>query len=205
MKTITEFFGLHLNNALKASKELAAAGKTPEEIQQALGSSFKAEGDKLKFLTTAMELIKERSEGLKRVVVLTIAENEKVPPHTEKRDEHYYLIEYFPGAPNKKFDRKRRGRDNRDRGKNKGKRGKRFEGKPRREGAPSIQPTGQIKIQPGAASSAPGAGPEDSRPPRRSRRPRFDRAKAPLRPGAGKITPRENVAVVKTEEPKPSE
>jgi len=124
MKTITEFFGMHLNNALKMSRELAVAGKNPEEVQAALGESLKVQGDKLKLLTTTLDVIKDRAEGLKRVVVLTLDEKEKVPANTEKRDEYYYLFEYFPGAAN---DRKKRrdgfrDRDGDSRGKRKGKR-----------------------------------------------------------------------------------
>ena len=46
MKTITEFFGLQLIESIKKVEELAVAGKTPEEMLQLLGETFKLEGEK---------------------------------------------------------------------------------------------------------------------------------------------------------------
>ncbi len=100
MKTITEFAGTTLKNALNVVEILTKESKTPEEIAAQLTQIFKAEGDKLKHLQAAMDVSKGRQEGLKRVVVLTLDEKDKAPQNAEKREENHYLCEFFPGDPN---------------------------------------------------------------------------------------------------------
>lgn len=98
MKTITEFNGFSLSNALKKQQELTAAGKTPEELGAAMGEELKMEGDKLKHLLASLDAVKSKTDGVKRVLVMTLAENEKAPAGALKVEETYYVVEHFPSA-----------------------------------------------------------------------------------------------------------
>lgn len=109
MKTITEFDSFRLKNAGQKAQELAAAGKTPEECAQAIGEELKMEGDKLKMFMNALEIVKTRGQGLKRIVVMTVGEGEKTPAGAEKKDDHFYLAEFFPLPPEQQNGRRRRG------------------------------------------------------------------------------------------------
>lgn len=186
MKTITEFHGFQIKNALKTREELTAAGKTAEELPAAMGEALKMEGDKLKYFLGALDTVGNKAEGLKRVVVLTLAESEKAPSGAKKVDEHYLVVEYFPqaGADKKaRFqgrDDDRRGGKGKGKGRGKGRRGDREGGRgrgPRRdEGAPE-----------GAEASAGGAPGEGGgrgrrRPPRQPRpeTPRVPSGKPPI-------------------------
>lgn len=93
MKSVTEFPSFKLLNGIKAKTELAGAGKTPEEIQQAIGESFKYEGDKLKYFMNAMEVASENLEKLSRVLVVSLAEGETAPTNAKQMDDMYYLCE----------------------------------------------------------------------------------------------------------------
>lgn len=108
MKSVTEFWSVNLNKGLKAKAELAAGGKTPEEIQTAIGETFKMEGDKLKHFINAMEVASQNPEKLAKVLVVTVAEGETAPPKAVKMDESHYIPE-FMSDPRKvnteKFDR----------------------------------------------------------------------------------------------------
>src|SRR5437868_3151996 len=102
MKTLTEFTGPTLKNASKTKADLLAAGKTPEELPQAMGEALKIEGDKLKFLMAALETVGDKFNDLKRVVVSAgAAEGE-----TEK-----YHAEYFAPLASKNAKPERGGRD----------------------------------------------------------------------------------------------
>ncbi|CAN5653194.1 hypothetical protein BH10BDE1_BH10BDE1_26500 [soil metagenome] len=79
MKAVTEFASFTLNAALKAKAALAAEGKSPEEIQTALGTTYKYEGEKLGFFMSALEVAAANSENLKRVLVVRLAEGERAP------------------------------------------------------------------------------------------------------------------------------
>jgi hypothetical protein len=125
MKTITEFYGANLGRALKKTRELTTAGKTAEEIPQAIGEEFKLEGDKLKLFMQALEVIKIKSDQLKRVVVIQLAENDKLPNGATKKDEYCFLPEYFPAPPRADKGPHRGGHRDRDDDKRRGKRGKR--------------------------------------------------------------------------------
>lgn len=94
MKAVTEFNSFKLNQALKAKTDLAAAGKTPEEIQASLGETFKLEGDKLKYFVNAVEVAGANTEGLTRVLVMSAAEGEKAPAKSQQFEELHYVPEF---------------------------------------------------------------------------------------------------------------
>jgi hypothetical protein len=105
MKSITEFPTHKLLQGQKAKAALAADGKTPEEIQQNLGETFKMEGDKLKHFFNAINVAEQNLEGLSRVLVVSYNEGENIPPKAMKVEEHHYVPEFItgvrPGAPAK--------------------------------------------------------------------------------------------------------
>jgi hypothetical protein len=124
MKTMTEFNGFQIKGALAKQAELAAAGKTPEEIPAAMGEAYKLEGDKLKFFMNALAhaQAQKHPETIKRVLVMSLAEGEKAPHGAAQVEEHYYLAETYPQPASKQ---KAHGRGDRDeRGRGKGRRGK---------------------------------------------------------------------------------
>jgi len=124
MKTLTEFPGIALKNAAKLKSDLIAAGKTLEEIPQALGEALKLEGGRLGFLVTALEIIDIKLNDLKRAVVYSLAEGEKPNSGCIQKGEHAFFIEYFPPLEKKKPEgRFQEGRQDKDR-KKRGKRGK---------------------------------------------------------------------------------
>ncbi len=104
MKSITEFQNFTLSKALKTKAALTAEGKSPEEISAGLGEAFKLEGDKLKHFVNALEVAATAGESLKRVMVISLAEGETVPPKATKVDEFHYVTEmlvetkYVPAA-----------------------------------------------------------------------------------------------------------
>ena len=124
MKTLTEFAAMHLTKGLALLNEMTTAGKTPEEQQASFTETFKYEGDKLKHFTNALNAVKEKMTGIKRVVVLTLAEGEATPKGATAVEGHAYLAEYFPAPfnPNAKKADDRDARGGRD-GKKGGKRG----------------------------------------------------------------------------------
>lgn len=131
MKTLTEFAAITIKNAAKTRQELTAAGKTAEELPQAMGEALKLEGDKLNFLMNAIDVVGDKHNDLKRVIVMTLNEGEKAPGKAEQKGEHYYVTEYFPPIAKKGAHpagkEARGGRDDRrgKRGDKKGKRGER--------------------------------------------------------------------------------
>lgn len=98
MKSVTEFWNVHLQKGLKTKADLTAAGKTPEEIQTAIGESHKYEGDKLKHFMHAMDVAAQNATGLSRVLVVSLAEGENAPPKAVKVEETHYIPE-FQSAP----------------------------------------------------------------------------------------------------------
>lgn len=94
MKSVTEFWAVNLTKGLKARADLVAAGKTPEEIQTEIGTSFKMEGDKLKHFINAMEVASQNPEKLGRVLVVTLNEGESAPPKAVKIEETHYIPEF---------------------------------------------------------------------------------------------------------------
>lgn len=170
MKTLTEFDGFALKNALAKKKELTDAGKTAEELPAALGEALKLEGDRLTFMMAAMEVAESRLDGLKRVVVYTVDEGKTAPKGAVQKGEKHYLAEYFFTAQPKRAggrDGDRPGRGGKRGGKGDkrgGKRGERGGGGgrgrgPRPEGAP-------------AEGGAEARAPREARGPRENRGPR---------------------------------
>ncbi len=98
MKSITEFANFTLNQGLKTKATLTADGKTPEEIQTALGEAFKYEGDKLKHFVNSLEVATQNPENLKRVLVVSFAEGEKTPPKAVKVEETHYVPDFIVQA-----------------------------------------------------------------------------------------------------------
>src|SRR6185295_9282668 len=96
MKTLTEFAAPTLKNAAKVRQELVTAGKTPEELPAAMGEALKLEGDKLTFMLAAIELVGEKVEDLKRVIVGALNEGEKAPSGATEKDGKQFVLEYYP-------------------------------------------------------------------------------------------------------------
>ena len=181
MKTLTQFTSNQLKNGIQKATEFTTAGKTAEELPVAMGEEFKMEGDKLKFFMHAIDVVKTRADGLKRVVVLNFAETEKIPSSYQKRDENHYLAEYYPS-----LEKPAKGRGGRFEGKGDGKRGKGRGGKggrgdKRGGGGPGRNDRGRGPRGPGApdgaspeaqAAAAGGEGGGDRRPRGRRRPPR---------------------------------
>jgi hypothetical protein len=213
MKTITEIFGPNMLAHIKAYQEVISGGKTPEEAGAAYGEAHKLEGDKLKHVLNAIEIVKDRGVGLKRVLVMQVGETEKAPSNAVKKDEFHYLLEYFPKSASEtkprrdERDDKRGGRGGRDK-----KRGDRREG---REGggrdqnraphADQPKPTGVVIVT-GVSSSAPGSAekPAGGDRPRRQRPPRERKPRpepAPVDPSriTGRIIPRAEFEKMKGE------
>ncbi|WP_413289189.1 hypothetical protein [Bdellovibrio sp. HCB337] len=105
MKAVTEFASFTLAQALKTKAALAAEGKSAEEIQASLGTTYKLEGDKLTYFVNALEIADKNAQGLKRVLVVSYNDGETVPAQATKVEEMYYLPEMFitakPVAPAK--------------------------------------------------------------------------------------------------------
>jgi hypothetical protein len=156
MKTITEFSAFNLRDAHSKAREIHAAlqteGKPAEELEQAkketlnayLAEKFKLEGEKLELFLKALEVVgaKPRElENLKRVVVYTIAEGEKVPGNVVQRESRAFGAEYLASLRPQKQDRRESGsKHSKGKGKGRGKRrgdlkGKRPDGGDERRGA----------------------------------------------------------------------
>ena len=96
MKSVTEFPSSILNKGLNTKAALIAESKTPEEIQQQIGESFKYEGDKLKHFINAMEIASKHPENLKRVLVQSLSEGEPTPAKATKIEEMHYVPDFLP-------------------------------------------------------------------------------------------------------------
>ena len=94
MKSVTEFWSFALLPGIQTKTALAAEGKTPEEIQAAIGEKHKMEGDKLKHFINAMEVASQNMEKLSRVLVVTLNEGENAPPKATKIEEHHYIPDF---------------------------------------------------------------------------------------------------------------
>lgn len=109
MKSVSEFANFTLTNGLKQKAALAAEGKTAEEIQQSLGEAFKLEGDKLAYFMNALGVAEQNAENLKRVLIMSLSEGERVPAKATKIDELFFVPEFHVDAKRaspKKDDRK---------------------------------------------------------------------------------------------------
>jgi len=93
MKFVTEFANMTLTQAIKTRAALVAEGKQPEEVQAALGTAFKAEGEKLTHLINAIEVASQNLENLKRVLVVSLSEGEKAPAKAVQVEAFHYVPE----------------------------------------------------------------------------------------------------------------
>lgn len=92
MKSITEFAQPILQKVLAAKAALTTEGKTAEEIAASVGESFKFEGEKLKYVLAAADLV-EGKTAVRRVLVASFAEGEAAPAKYQKIEETHYLVE----------------------------------------------------------------------------------------------------------------
>lgn len=92
MKSITEFAQPILQKVLAAKTALASEGKSPEEIATSLGETFKVEGDKLKYIQAAADLVVGKP-SVRRVLVTSFAEGETAPAKYQKIEDTHYLVE----------------------------------------------------------------------------------------------------------------
>lgn len=98
MKAVTEFSAFTLNKANLAKAALAAEGKSPEEIQENLGQSFKLEGEKLSYFVKALEVASTNNQDLKRVLILKLNEGEKAPAKAVQVEDLHYVPEFLVQA-----------------------------------------------------------------------------------------------------------
>lgn len=98
MKSVTEFPSFTLSQGLKTKATLTSEGKSPEEIQESLGTTFKMEGDRLKHFVNALDVAGQNPDKLKRVLVVSYAEGENVHPKAVKVEESHYVPEFLVEA-----------------------------------------------------------------------------------------------------------
>lgn len=79
-----------------------------DEVKQAFGAALKLEGQKLDFMVNAIDFSRRTRYGLKRVLVLSLDEKDKVPAGAQKVGDHYFLTELIPGLPQPSQDKKSR-------------------------------------------------------------------------------------------------
>ena len=94
MKAVTEFANFTLSKALETHKQLAAEGKSPEDIQTSLGETYKLEGEKLGFFVKALEVAGAKPENLKRVIIMRLNEGEAAPAKSTQVEDIAYVPEY---------------------------------------------------------------------------------------------------------------
>ena len=126
MKSVTEFHNVTLSAALKARAALVAEGKTPEEVQASLGTTYKMEGEKLTHLINAMEVAVANPENLKRVLVVSLAEGERAPAKAVQVEAFHYVPDFHVAAKPAHSD-KRDAKGGRGGGRGKGRGGDRKE------------------------------------------------------------------------------
>lgn len=116
MKTLTEFSGFALKDALAKKAALIAEGKTEEEALASIHEQLKlADETKMAFFKNAVDMTSSRLDRVKRVVIAVKAtETEKVPEAFSEREGHFYLVEFFPQADSRGHSQSRGGRDDRD-------------------------------------------------------------------------------------------
>src|SRR6476469_9853409 len=98
MKFVTEFANMTLTQAIKSRAALVAEGKQPEEIQAALGTTYKVEGEKLTHLINAVEVASQNTENLKRVLVVSLNEGEKAPAKAVQVEAFHYVPDFLVTA-----------------------------------------------------------------------------------------------------------
>ena len=129
MKAVTEFASFTLNQAIKTKAALSAEGKTPEEIQESIGQTFKCEGEKLGYLMNAIDVAGANTEGLKRVMVMSRLKVKSPAKSEAGRRSFLHPRDACHGKPaaaasDKKGGHGGRGRDGGGKGKGKEKEGK---------------------------------------------------------------------------------
>ena len=113
MKTITEFSGFVLKDAMTKKAALLAEGKTEEEAQASINELLKLDEAKAPFYKNVVDMTSSRVDRVKRVVVATKAtETEKVPESYFEREGHFYLVEFF-ADPNARSSARNDDRDDR--------------------------------------------------------------------------------------------
>lgn len=95
MKSVTEFPSFVLTKAVTTKAALATEGKTPEEIAQSLGETFKYAEEKLKHFVAAIDVAAANTENLRRVLVVSLGEGEKAPAKAVQVEEHHYVPEFL--------------------------------------------------------------------------------------------------------------
>lgn len=101
MKSVTEFPNLKLAEGMKAKAALAAEGKSPEEIEAAIGEQFKFEGEKLKYFVNAVDVAGKSSEKLYRVQIVKLNEGQNPPPGATLIDDFCYIAQAMPNSAKK--------------------------------------------------------------------------------------------------------
>ncbi len=102
MKTLTEFQAPQIKAAVIKKQELVTAGKTAEEIPPLMSESLKIEGDRLTCLLNALEIIQNKTNDIKRIVVYTLEESEIKNTPKNVIDGKYFSAEYYPPLVQKK-------------------------------------------------------------------------------------------------------
>lgn len=195
MKTLTEFSGFVLKEAMSKKAALLTEGKTEEEALAAIHEQLKLDEAKIGFYKNVVDMTSSRVDRVKRVVVaLKATEAEKVPESYIEREGHFYLVEYFPsqdgrsasqGYRDDRNDRGRGGRGGRG-GNDRGRGGDRGRGNDRGNDRGRDRPLGPSapredrKPSEGAFVSRP-AGERPARPARPARPPRDPNAPRPER------------------------
>ncbi len=94
MKSVTEFPSYLLTRGIEAKAALVAEGKTPEEIQASLGTTFKLEGDRLKHFFNSLDVAAQNT-GLYRMRVVSPGEGEAALPKAVAIEEFHYVPEFM--------------------------------------------------------------------------------------------------------------
>ena len=201
MKTLTEFSGFVLKDAVAKKATLLSEGKTEEEAQAQILEMLKLDEAKAGFYKNVVDMTSSRMDRVKRVVVaLKATETEKVPESYTEREGHFYLIEYFHSADQRTSsarsgDDDRRGgrRDGRRDGRSGDRKGRGDQrdgaGRPPRGDRPAPRTDAKFKTD-GVASAEAGAprparAPRPPREPRAPQTPRAPRAPRPPRAPQG--------------------
>lgn len=190
MKTLTEFSGFVLKDALTKKTALLAEGKTEDEAQGAINEQLKLDEAKAAFYRNVVDMTSSRIDRVKRVVVaLKASETEKVPESYIEREGHFYLVEYFPGGSSHRDAPSGRERGRGDRGRSeRGGRGRGGPGNPDRgrgEGARNEGPRAE-----GRFAERKESGDRNERGPRRDARGPDERKPRPERPAKTPRPPR---------------
>jgi hypothetical protein len=116
MKTITEFSGFTLKDAMNKKAALLTEGKSEEEAQASINELLKLDEAKSPFYKNVVDMAASRVDRVKRVVVATKgSETEKVPDSYVEREGNFYLVEFYPD-PNARSAPRFDDRDDRGRG-----------------------------------------------------------------------------------------